>query len=180
MDSSSTDRARWFAEEVRPHEPVLRCYLQGTFPAVRDIDDVVQESYLRLWRARTTQSIRSAKAFLFTVARRVALNVIRKNRNAPFVDYGDLAASRVSDQSPAAADVLLAQERIELLADALMALPPRCREVVLRHKVQGFSQSEVAAQLGLSERTVEAHVRSGVARCHAYLRARGLESLSPR
>lgn len=177
VDSPPTEQTHWFNDHVQPHEPVLRSYLRGSFPAVRDIDDVVQESYLRIWKARAARPIRSAKAFLFTVARRVALNVLRKNRNAPFVDYGDLAASRVLDDRPAACDALIAQERIEFLADALMSLPPRCREVIILHKVKGISQREVAAALGLSERTVEAHVRSGVARCHAYLRAHGLNSL---
>jgi hypothetical protein len=42
--------ARWFAAEVHPHEPALRGYLWGSCPAVRDVDDVVQESFLRIRR----------------------------------------------------------------------------------------------------------------------------------
>jgi RNA polymerase sigma-70 factor (ECF subfamily) len=171
-----TDQARWFAEKVQPHEPGLRSYLRGTFPAVRDVDDVVQESYLRLWKSCTAQSITSAKAFLFAIARRVALNLVRKDRNAPFVDHGDFAASRVLEDKPDACHALIAQERIELLADALMSLPPRCREVIIMHKVKGMPQREVAAQLDVSERTVEAHVRTGVARCLAYLQANGFKN----
>jgi hypothetical protein len=49
--------ARWFAEEVQPHEASLRAYMRGAFPMVRDVDDVVQESYLRVWRARAAQPI---------------------------------------------------------------------------------------------------------------------------
>lgn len=163
---------RWFAEEIQPHEPALRSYLRGSFPAVRDVDDVVQVSYLRIWKTCTTQSVLSAKAFLFTVARRIALNVVRKNRHAPFVDLGDFAASRVLEEKPDACDQLIIQERINLLADALLTLPPRCRDVVILHKVKGLPQREVAAQLGISERTVESHVRTGVARCTAYLQTR--------
>ncbi len=157
---------------MQPHEPVLRSYLRGSFPAVRDIDDVVQESYLRVWKSCTTRSVSSAKAFLFTVARRIALNVVRKNRNAPFVAVGDFAASRVLEDKPDARDRLIVQERINLLADALLTLSPRCREVVILHKVKGLPQREVAAQLGIGERTVESHVRTGVARCTAYLQSR--------
>ncbi|MGH7944581.1 MAG: RNA polymerase sigma factor [Opitutaceae bacterium] len=164
---------RWFLEEVQPHEPGVRSYLRSSLPAIRDVDDVVQEAYLRIWKTRTTQSITSARAFLFTVARRVALNLIRKERNSPFVDYRDFDASRVLEDKPDACDALILQERIDLLADALMSLPPRCRDVVILHKVKGLSQHEVAAQLGVSERTVEAHVRTGVARCLAYLKTKG-------
>ena len=172
MSAPTPNPTRWFTEEIQPHEPALRSYLRGSFPAVRDVDDVVQESYLRIWKACTTQSVTSAKAFLFTVARRIALNVVRKNHYAPFVALGDFAASRVLEDKPDACDQLIVHERINLVADALLSLSPRCREVVILHKVKGIPQRKVAAQLGLSERTVESHVRTGVARCTAYIASR--------
>jgi len=171
------ERHVWFAREVHSHDRQLKAFVRGTYPAVRDIEDVVQESYLRLWKAAAQEPIDSAKAFLFHVARRVALNFIRKQRNAPFDPFGDRVAARIVEEKPDAAEALLVQERIDLLADALMTLPPRCRDVTVLHKVKGLSHKEVAVQLGISERTVEAHVRTGVSRCHAYLSKLGLESL---
>ena len=56
--------ARWFAEEVQPHEPALRAYLRARFPAVGDHDDLVQETYARLLRAREQGRLTYAKAFL--------------------------------------------------------------------------------------------------------------------
>lgn len=177
MSPPPSERTHWFAEEVQPHERMLRSYLRGTFPAVRDVDDVVQESFLRLWRMRATEPIRSAKAFLFLVARRVALNVLRKQHNSPFADYGEHAASRVLDDRPDAAEAVIVQERIDQLADALMTLPSRCREAVVMHKIHGLPQREVAVRLGISERTVETHVRAGVARCLAHLQSRGASGI---
>ncbi|MGH8021273.1 MAG: sigma factor, partial [Opitutaceae bacterium] len=46
------EQARWFREEIRPHEPELRAYLHGRFPSISDVDDLVQGTYLRLLRAR--------------------------------------------------------------------------------------------------------------------------------
>ena len=57
-----------------------------------DVDDVVQESYLRVWKARTTRPIESAKAFLFTVARRLALDFVRRKRRSPFLAVKDSEA----------------------------------------------------------------------------------------
>jgi DNA-directed RNA polymerase specialized sigma24 family protein len=68
MSPPDSDNARWFAEEVLPHDRALRGYLRGSFPAVRDVEDVVQESYLRIWRTRAAQPIRSARGFLFRIA----------------------------------------------------------------------------------------------------------------
>ena len=173
--AASPDAEKWLRDEVHPHDARLRSYLRGSFPSIRDVDDVVQESYLRIWRAAAREPVKSAKAFLYLVARRVALNWVRKERNSPVEAYGDEALSGVLDEKPNARDAAIIQDRIDLLADALMSLPPRCREIVVLHKMKGLTQKEVAGQLGLSERTVETHVRNGVARCLAYLRERGFE-----
>lgn len=168
------EQSRWFADEVHVHDSHLKAYLRSSFPSIPDVEDVVQESYLRIWKVRAVQPIRSAKAFLFTVARHVALKVVRKNGNAPFVPLGDLGALRVLDLEPSAAEAAGAQEKIDLLADAVMALPPRCREIVILHKIQGLSQREVGDCLGVSARTVEGQVRIGVKRCLSYLQPRGV------
>ena len=176
MVSSAETPDQWFAQQVHPHGGQLKAWLRGSFPGVRDVDDVVQESYLRVWKAQATQPIQSAKAFLFKVARHVALDLLRRNRNSPIDALGDLTALRVIEDRLDAADALTAQEKLDLLADAVVALPPRCREVILLHKIKGLPQKEVAAHLGLSERTVENHCRLGVKHCEDYLRARGIQS----
>src|SRR5438876_12279709 len=68
VSSTSTVDSRWFAAEVHAHERSLRAYLRGAFPSVRDVDDVVQESYVRVWKARLAHPIQSARSFLFQVA----------------------------------------------------------------------------------------------------------------
>jgi len=173
----AADRSQWFAEQVQAHESSLRSYLHGSFPCVRDIDDVVQESYLRIWKARAVRPIQSAKAFLFKVARHVVVDLLRRRGNSPLDAVGDMNALLVIDEKPSPAEALNAQEKLDLLADAVMALPARCREIVLLRKIQGIPQKEVAARLGLSERTVENHCRLGVKRCEEYLRAYGLDTL---
>lgn len=171
------DAARWFAAEVQPHEPQLRSYLQGRFPAVRDVDDVVQESYLRLWRTHAARPIQCARAFLFTIARHLALDVVQRDRRTTEFPVGDLAALPVVEETPDARDTLSYQEKVRLLADILADLPDRCREVVVLRKLKGLSQKETAAQLGLSERTVENQLARGMKRCAEHFRRRGIRSL---
>src|ERR1044072_2602461 len=83
MPPPETDPARWFAAEVHAHDGQLRAYLRGTYPTVRDVDDVVQESYLRTWKAKLAHPIASTKSFLFEVARNLAIDLIRRRRSAP-------------------------------------------------------------------------------------------------
>ncbi len=169
-----TEPARWFAAEVQPHEGALRGYLRSSFPSVRDVDDVVQESFLRIWRARAAQPIQSAKAFLFQVARRLAVDTVRRDRLDFVGDVREFAGSSVYEEAPCAAEAASTLERVRLLTDAVEALPARCRQVFVMRKLHGLSQRETAARLGLSERTVEVQVARGMKRCGEYLRQRGV------
>ena len=177
MTPSQSDQARWFAEEVQPHDASLRSYVRGAFPAVRDVDDLVQESYLRVWRAHTAQPIHLAKAFLFKVARHLALDLVRRDRISPIEAVGDLSARLVIEDRPGVAEAVSNRERIRLLADAIDSLPARCRTIVILRKLKCLSQKEVAAQLGRSEKTIEAQLSRGVKRCEKFLRARGVRNL---
>ncbi|MBC7365844.1 MAG: RNA polymerase sigma factor [Undibacterium sp.] len=173
------DQARWFAKEVQPCEPILRSYLRGTFPGVRDVDDVVQESYLRLWRIGTAQTVRSARGFLFHIARCVATDLARRERTSPLVGVADLTTLPVADTAADSAEAACVREELALLAAAIETLPPRCREIVVLRKLRRLSQKEIAALLGISELTVQVQVLKGVKRCGAYLAARGLGRARP-
>lgn len=168
------DDSRWFAEEVQSHDSSLRAYLRGTFPTVRDVDDVVQESYLRIWRARTGQPIRCGRGFLFRVARNVALNLLNRRRHSPIVAVKDLRCLDVVEDGPNAATTACAREELLLLARAIDSLPARCREIVILRRLKNVPQKEIAARLGIAEDTVEVQVARGVKRCGAYLRRHGV------
>ena len=170
------DTTRWFAQEVHPHGAQLKAYLRGSFPAVRDVDDVVQESYFRVWKARAVQPIQSAKAFLFTVARRLALDALRHERRSPVESVGDLARLDVLEDRPSVVELVSEREKIHLLGEAVGSLPGRCRKVIFLHKIKGLPQRDVATQLGLSEKIVEHEVTRGVKQCREFFRKSGIES----
>ncbi|HRE84220.1 MAG TPA: RNA polymerase sigma factor [Opitutaceae bacterium] len=169
--------ARWFAEEVHVHERSLKGYLRGVFPAVRDVDDLVQESYLRVWRARAIEPIRSAKALLFRIARHLAIDAIRHSQASPTVEVTDLRTLSVSTDGPGVVEQASQSQEVELLLQAIDTLPARCREIVILRKLQAVPQKEIAARLGLSEQTVQVQVARGVKKCERYLKRRGVRSM---
>jgi RNA polymerase sigma factor (sigma-70 family) len=168
--------SKWFTEELQPHEPLLRSWLHSNCPVRGEVDDVVQESFLRVWRVRTAEPIHSAKAFLFRVARNVVIDLLRRQRNSPVEAVADLAALPVADECPDAVECLTADEILQLLADAIAALPPRRREVMLLCKIHGLTHREAAGRLGLAPKTVDEHISRGLKQLGTELRTRGLET----
>ena len=170
-----SEQARWFQEEVQPHEQLLRAYLQKQFPALSDVDDVVQESHLRLLKARRLGRIDSAKSYLFAIARNVAIGIFRRRRQITEVPVNELEGWRVLETDTHAAESASLSQEISLATEAIDALPARCREIVILRTLRGLSHREIAAQLGLSEQTVRVQVARGMKRCAQFLRERGVE-----
>jgi RNA polymerase sigma-70 factor (ECF subfamily) len=174
VNQGPPDQSRWFTEEVQAHEPALRAYLHARFPLLADQDDLVQESYLRLLKARAAGKIRHARAFLFTTARNAALDFFRRRRTAAAEPITDFTASRVLEDSPPLVEIVTQQQELEVLAEAVEALPERCRQVVLLRYFDGLAYKEIAARLGISPETVKVHLAAGMRRCGEYFRRRGL------
>lgn len=165
-----TDQARWFSEEVQPHESELRGYLRGSFPAVRDTDDVVQESLLRVWRACIDRPIHSTKSFLFQIARRIALDAVRRQRASPLSPGSEVALALVADSAPGVVERVTRREDIARLIDAFAAMPERRREVMILRKIEGVPQREIAARLGITEAAVQIHVQRGLRDLRSFFR----------
>ncbi len=172
------EQTRWFRDEVHPHDAALRAYLRGSFPKVRDVEDVVQESYLRIWKARMVRPITSTKSFLFQIARHFAIDGVRRAQTARTESLGDLSVLPVLVEAPDALEALSHTEKVEFLVEALAGLPARCREIMILRKFQHVPQREIAARLGISERTVESQVTRGMKLIEERLRARGLRGFS--
>src|SRR5437868_3178839 len=99
MPPTDPETTHWFATQLQPHEPLLRAWLRGQFSRQStDIEDVIQETYVRVLRQRTRSEVRSPKAFLFAVARNIVLSQIRHQTVVPMLDLDQNEASGVPDE----------------------------------------------------------------------------------
>jgi len=164
---------RWFASDVHPHEPALRAYLRGRFPSLTDVDDVIQEAYLRIIRVRAHGGIRSPKSMLFVIARNLAVDVFRRKYAMPTDDLVNI--ERIPDliEEHGATGGDIHDQELELLEEAVLALPERCRQVILLKKFKNLSYDEISKLLGISRHTISAHTTTGMMKCRDYLRAHG-------
>lgn len=174
MSGTKSKEVQWFEAEVQPHESSLRAYLRAVFPSLPDLDDLVQETYLRLIRARERGPVSYAKAFLFTTARNAAMDLFRRRKIVSFENVGDFKDWSLADGKPDAGEALNQQQELALLAEAIKCLPTRCRQAVTLRVVYGMPAKEIARRLGISECTAKAQLAKGLRRCSHYFQERGL------
>lgn len=165
--------ASWFVREILPHEGSLVRYLTRLWPNTAEIHDLRQETYVRVYEAAARARPLSPRAFLFTTARHLVVDRLRRDRIVSIEAMGDLDTSHVLIDRLSPETHVSAREELRLLAQALDLLPPRCREVVWLRRVEEISQKEVAERLGISFKTVEKHVAKGMRLMTEHLFGRG-------
>lgn len=152
----------WFQREVLSQEGVLLGYLRRMWPRSQDVEDLAQEAYARLYQAALLNRPVNARAFLFTIARHLMADRIRRERIVSIQAIGDLESLNVLVDEVSAERQVTAHQELSRLAEALDALPPKCREVVWLRRVEELSQQQVAERLGITVKTVEAHIARGM------------------
>ncbi|MGF7146729.1 RNA polymerase sigma-70 factor (ECF subfamily) [Sphingomonas zeicaulis] len=147
--------ADWVGREILPHERDLRIWLQRRFVAADDVEDIVQECYCRLAQLPDVSGIGSPRAYLFTMARNLAY---RQRRTATVVriePIADTDADHLHSDLPSPERVAVARQELGRVQAALATLSDRARRIFLMRRVEGISQKEIAATLGVSEVIVE-------------------------
>lgn len=151
----------WFAREILSHEAALVRYLARTWPNREEIHDLRQEVYMRVYEAAKKSRPQFPKSFLFTTARHLMADRVRRRRVVSMEAIGDLGDLNVPVEEVSPEQRLHATQELMKLARAFSILPPKCREVVWLRRVDELSQKEVASRLQISEKTVESHVVKG-------------------
>jgi RNA polymerase sigma factor (sigma-70 family) len=126
-----------------------------------DVQDLAQETYLRLLRTRDLSEVRNPQAYLLQVAKHVALEWCdRQPRSDSTVVLDE--DMLVDNQLPELeVDARLSQQRLE---KTLASLSPMMRAVVLLRLRDERSYQEIAADLRISERQVRRYLARGYER----------------
>ncbi len=119
-------------------------------------EDICQKVFLTLWEKRTTiDPNQSIKSYLFTAVRNKCLNHIRDHKKfrSQVLDL-DCGEYDLEEPVPEEADDALAAQ----VKNALEQLPQKCRQVFELSKFQNLKYKEIAEELDISVKTVEAHM----------------------
>lgn len=173
-------------EGVRAVFVTLRRHLARAVSRIvppRDIEDIVQETYVRVCQVAQPEAIRHPRSFLYQTARNLALDHAKRAdfRLVDSLDDDSELEQQFTDThaGDATYDQVAARQEFEFFCEAVRQLPVQCRRAFVLRKVYGYSQKEIADALNLSENTVEKHIALGIKRCGYFMAARA-EQPSPR
>ena len=156
-----------FSELYRTHAADVYRYalfLSGD-PALAD--DIVSETFIRVWHARARVDLTTVRSYLLTIARNLFLTERRQAQRMTTLD------ERASDSLPGPDRRARAQIELQVVLDALQTLPEIDRSAVLLRAEEGMSYEEVAAALGISAVTARVKVHRARLKLAAALRTGG-------
>lgn len=151
------------------HRRKLICRLYRIVRCKETAIDLAQETYLRLVAVAGTQPIPYPRAFLFRTATNLALDHLRKEKTRIRLSASLDDAAQVPSELPSAERALFDKQRFKIFLAAIDALPSRCREVFLLHRVHDYTYGEIAARLGISESAVEKNIMRALLHCRRAL-----------
>lgn len=161
VDANRQRIMAWVGREILPHEVHVRAWLRRTLDP-DDLEDIIQEAYCRISSLDDIGHIRSGRAYLFTTARMLVLERIRRSRVVSLETVTEIENLNIIGDDPSPERVTAGRRELALVRRLIEGLPDRCRRVFELRKIEGLPQRAVAEVMGLPEHTVENDVVKGL------------------
>lgn len=147
---------------VEKFSPGLRSYLSRWLHSPHDVEDLLQDVFLRIMNYPDLSTVESTKAFVFIVAANLLKDRNRHSctkaaRWTTTIDSVELT-TEISDPFR----VLQGQEDLTKLCHTLDKLKPNTRKAFLLHRLDGLSHREIALHMRVSTSMVEKHIMEGL------------------
>jgi RNA polymerase sigma factor (sigma-70 family) len=142
--------------------PLIR-YFAKRIRETYDVDDLVQEVFIRLVRQAAIESVQQIESYVFQTAANVIRDRARRQAARHYRDHDDLSASDLPTDDLSPERVFLGAEQLERVIAALEELPESTRQVFVLRRYEGMRHEEIAAHLGMSVSGVRFHMEKAKA-----------------
>jgi RNA polymerase sigma factor (sigma-70 family) len=132
----------------------LRRYLTRLLGNPGEAQDVAHDAYMRVYPSLTDHSARKPEALLYTAARRLAINRLKRRSISPLARDAFIPEMAASPE-PGVQQQVMARQELGILEEAIAGLPEGCRVVLLLCKIEQLSHREIAERLEIAVSTVE-------------------------
>jgi len=155
-----------FSALYRRLAPALLSMVYGIVAHQKDAEDVLQETFVQMWKKAATYDAQSATVFTWSVmiARHKAIDRLReRHRRYNLSDAAAAEAEAAPPVSAASADDLLSQrDEHDRVRAALSRIPAKQLVAIKLAFFGGLTQSEIAEELGAPLGTIKARIRRGL------------------
>jgi len=153
----------------REHHSWLQNWLRSRLGNVMDAEDVAQDTFVRVIRSRQdVASLRKPRGFLVTVARGLTIGLFR--RRSLEQQYLDALAHLPKPEWPSEEEQALVLETLLEFDAMLDGLGHKIRQAFIYAQFEGLTYVQIAAILGVSDRTVKNYMAKALAHCCLYRR----------
>ena len=146
-------KVTYFETTMWPHLRAAYNYARWLVRNNHDAEDVVQESFLKAYRALDTFRGGDARVWMLAIVRRSAFDLLRRNKSSLELNRSAEAPEPVDD-SPDPERALLDQSRRERVRQAIARLAPEFRETLVLREIEGLSYKEIGTVLNIPIGTV--------------------------
>lgn len=165
LEGAARDGAGSFEADLeRCHAELLR-YLRTRLQDRDAAADLVQEASLRALRYRDQLTGDALRSMLYRIANNLLADHWRRAQVRGGDDWVDIDTEPIADTQPQPDEALVQAQRMVLLKRAVMALPPKRRQVLVMVRLQGLCHAEAARRLGITVSAVEKHLARAIAAC---------------
>lgn len=159
---AKTAGPEWLARVSEETNRDVISFLRRRLSNHADADDLSQEVYIRLLRIKEPGDIRNWRAYVLRVAANVAYEWKLLARNQR-IHSSELLES-LSESSDTEHEAYVDQQ-MNALNKAIETLTPKCRKVLMMHRRDRYTYSEIAAEMDISVSMVKKYLTRGLARC---------------
>jgi len=156
----------------------LKKYLRRYYTNADDIEDAMQEGFLKTFEIEQKQTIQSPAAYLFMAINNFARRDLKKKSRHAYEPIEDIELTGLSIDITEVESGLEARQKLIVFCEAIDSLPPQCRKAFLLRKMHGLSHKEIAETMGISVSTVEKHLAKGLQRSMDYMARRNTVDMS--
>lgn len=121
----------------------------------------MQEAYCRIAMLPSVDHIDQPLAYMFATTRNLSLRRLKRQQVVVLEALSEIETWQ-DDATPSPEEQAASRISYERVMGIIGRLPERCRRIVELRKIEGWSQKEIAAHLGITEKAVEKQVWTGV------------------
>lgn len=151
---------------IRRNDASLRAFLRWKMGVNDDeVKDALQETYERLLHYRESEWEELPRALLMRIAANVVID--RARHRASRHSWQHLSMDDIELESDEATPerLILLQEDVALVRDAIRDMPERCQEVFVLSRIKGMNYQQIADELSISVKAVEKHISRALTLC---------------